>query len=327
MAIAPNPSKPRLLVIRKIPDAVEKRLLMRYDADLNRDDRIYEHDEIIARARGHDALIVTVADRISRELIERLPDSIRIIASYSVGYDHIDLAAAAARGMIVTNTPDVLTDATAEIAFLLMLGAARGAHDGERMVRDGSWSSWSLTEMLGTQLTGKRLGILGMGRIGQAVASRARAFGMRIHYHNRKPIAPELEGDATYHSTADALFAVSDFLSIHCASTPETRKMVNRARLALMPRGAILVNTARGDIVVDDALIEAMQSGHISAAGLDVFNNEPLIDPRYRNLANSFLLPHLGSATVETRDAMGFRALDNLDAFFDGKTPPDLVRR
>ena len=334
MSAAPFPSltsesgsgtRPRLLITRKLPAEVEARAARSYDAAFNTSDAILAADEILARAEGKDALLVTVADRVDAALIARLPDTVRIIASFSVGYDHIDLSAAAARGLAVSNTPDVLTAATADIALLLILGAARGAAPGMAAIREATWKSWAPTGMLGMDLAGKRLGILGMGRIGQAVAARARAFGMAIHYHNRHRLGAAAEQGATFHPTADGLFAASDILSIHCASTPETRKLVNRRTIGLMPQGAIVVNTARGDIVDDDALIAALASGHLRAIGLDVFNNEPKIDPRYRTLGSAFLLPHLGSATIETRNAMGFRALDNLDDYFAGRSPRDLV--
>lgn len=318
-------TRPKLLLTRKLPADVEARAARGYDVDLNPTDAILSADAILARAEGKDALLVTVADRIDAALVARLPASVRVLASFSVGTDHIDLEAAAARGLAVTNTPDVLTDATADIALLLILGAARGAAPGMTAIREATWKSWEPTGMLGTDVAGKRLGILGMGRIGEAVAKRARAFGMTIHYHNRHRLAPERERDAVFHPTADSLFAACDILSIHCASTPETRRLVDAHALALMPKNAIVVNTARGDIVDDDALIDALACGRLRAIGLDVFNNEPRIDPRYRTLGNAFLLPHLGSATVETRNAMGFRALDNLDDFFAGRTPRDLV--
>ncbi|MGB6086286.1 2-hydroxyacid dehydrogenase [Parvibaculum sp.] len=317
--------RPRLFVTRKLPPAVEARAARDYEAIFNTNDGLPAADEILKGAEGKDGLLVTVTDRVNADLIRALPESVRIIATFSVGYDHIDVAAAKARGIIVTNTPDVLTDATAEIAMLLMLGAARNATSSIAALRGGKWKNWAPTGMLGTELTGKRLGILGLGRIGRATAKRARAFGMAIHYHSRKRLPEELEEGAIYHESADDLFRVSDVLSIHCASTPETRGLINRRTIALLPEGAIIVNTARGDIVDDDALIEALASGRIGAAGLDVFNNEPNFHPGYLPLPNAFLLPHLGSATLETRNAMGFRALDNLDAFFAGSTPRDLV--
>jgi lactate dehydrogenase-like 2-hydroxyacid dehydrogenase len=253
----------------------------------------------------------------------RLPDSVQIIATFSVGYEHIDLEAARDRGMRVTNTPDVLTDATADVAMLLLLAAARRAHEGERMVREDRWHGWKITEMLGVHVSGKRLGILGMGRIGRAVARRARGFDMELHYSNRSRLGPELECGATFHADPEDLLRVSDFLSIHCPASPQTHHFLDRARIALLPRRAVVVNTARGTVVEDEALIEALRSGRLAAAGLDVFEGEPNINPGYRELPNAFLLPHLGSATVETRDAMGFKCLDNLDAHFAGCEPPD----
>ncbi|MDP1628362.1 D-glycerate dehydrogenase [Parvibaculum sp.] len=320
-------SRPRILVTRKLPGDVEARAARDYDALLNTGDRLLNRDDIVARAQGADGLLVTVTDRIDAALLAALPVSIRIVSTFSVGYDHIDIPAATARGIAVTNTPDVLTGATAEIALLLMLGAARGATSAISTLHNGAWNKWSPTGMLGIELSGKRLGILGFGRIGRATAARARAFGMEIHYHSRHRVAPELEEGAFYHADSASLFRVSDVLSVHCASTPETRGLVNRDTLALLPPNAIIVNTARGDIVDDEALIEALASRRIAAAGLDVFNNEPNFHPGYLALSNAFLLPHLGSATLETRNAMGFRALDNLDAFFAGKTPPDRVNK
>ncbi|MCF8470823.1 MAG: D-glycerate dehydrogenase [Parvibaculum sp.] len=319
-------SRPRLLITRKLPADVEARAARDYDATLNMDDRLMSRDELLTAAMGMDGILATVTDRLDAGLIAALPESIRIISTFSVGYDHIAIPAAVARNISVTNTPDVLTDATAEIALLLMLGAARGAPSGEAAIREGRWKNWAPTVMLGLELSGKRLGILGLGRIGQATATRARAFGMEIHYHNRHHLPAEEETGANYHADIASLFRVSDVLSIHCASTSQTHHIVNRDTLALLPPRAVLVNTARGDIVDDDALIEALASGRVAAAGLDVYNNEPDIHPGYLGLPNVFLLPHLGSATLETRNAMGFRALDNLDAFFSGRTPRDLVQ-
>jgi len=320
-------SRPRIFVTRKLPPAVEARAAKDYDAVFNTGDALPTRETIVAGAQEKDGLLVTVTDRIDADLIAALPDSVRIISTFSVGYDHIDIAAAKARGISVTNTPDVLTDATAEIALLLMLGAARNATSSIATLREGNWRNWAPTGMLGTELTGKRLGILGLGRIGRATAHRARAFGMKIHYHSRHRLSSELEVGAVYHDDIAGLFRVSDVLSIHCASTPQTRGLINRETIALLPKDAIVVNTARGDIVDDEALIEALASGRLAAAGLDVFNNEPNFHPGYLNLSNAFLLPHLGSATLETRNAMGFRALDNLDAFFAGRSPKDLVAR
>ncbi len=318
-------SKPKLTVSRKLPQAVEQRLAADYDVSFNADDRIYSGDELIERAQGADGLLVSPTEKCTSDFIAKLPDTIKIMATFSVGYDHIDINAATVAGLTVTNTPDVLTDATADIALLLLLGAARGAYWGDRMVRTDTWGAWAPTGPLGIEVTGKRLGILGMGRIGQAVADRARAFNMEIHYSKRSQLPADLEKGAIYHESVEELLAQSQFLSINCASTPETHKLLGRKNINLLPDGAVVVNTARGDIIDDNALIEALESGKLAAAGLDVFTGEPNIDPRYRALDNVFLLPHLGSATLETREAMGMRAVDNLDAFFKGQTPGDLV--
>ncbi len=296
-----------------------------YQPDLNGSDEIYGQEELIERAKSADALLVTVTDTLNREVIERLPRSIQMIATFSVGYDQIDVAAAQERKIAVSNTPGVLTNATADIAMLLLLGAARGAGNGEQAIRQNTWRNWAPTGFLGRDLTGKRLGILGMGRIGRAVAKRAQAFDMEIHYHNRSQLPEHEEAGAHYHDSLESLLPNCDFLSIHAASTPQTRGIINTGTLQALPPGAIIVNTARGDLVDDNALISALKSGHIGAAGLDVFNDEPQLDPRYRTLPNTFLLPHLGSATLETRNAMGFCALDNLDAFFAGKALPNPV--
>jgi lactate dehydrogenase-like 2-hydroxyacid dehydrogenase len=318
-------SKPKLLVTRRLPPAVTDRLNATYEAVTNPDDHIMSADELIEKAQGKDALLVTPADKINAALIERLPASVKMIATFSVGYEHVDLAAAGKRGIPVSNTPDVLTDATADITLLLMLGAARRAYEGERAVREASWNSWSTTYMLGVHMTGKRLGIFGMGRIGQAVAKRARAFDMEIHYSNRRRLPAELEQGATFHADPEALLPVSDFLSINAPASPETHHWLNAARIAKLPDRAIIINTARGTLIDDTAVIAALKSGKLFAAGLDVFENEPKLNPAYRELPNVFLLPHLGSATVDTRNAMGFKALDNLDAFFAGKPLLDRV--
>ena len=312
-----------VLVTRKLPQAVEERLARDYEARFNSEDRVYTSDELINLATGADAIIPCHTERLNAEVIAQLPDSIRAICSFSVGYDHIDLAAARQRGITVTNTPEVLSDATAEIAVLLMLGAARRAHEGEHQIRTQTWADWSATYQLGLQVTGKRLGILGMGRVGQIMARRARGFDMQIHYFNRHRLSPDVEQGAVYHESVEALLPHCDFLSIHCPATPETHHLLNEERLALLPAEAVVINTARGAVVDDDALISALRAGRLFAAGLDVFNNEPDIDPRYRELDNTFLLPHVGSATRETRDAMGFRALDNLDAIIAGAEPRD----
>jgi lactate dehydrogenase-like 2-hydroxyacid dehydrogenase len=315
--------KPTVLATRRLPQAVEQRLKRDYDARLNVTDEVYSSDRLIELVADADAIIPCHTERLSAQVIARLPDSVRAICSFSVGYDHIDLAAAKARGIAVTNTPDVLSNATAEIAMLLLLGAARRAHEGARMLRTATWADWSATGQLGIEVTGKRLGIVGMGRVGLVMARRARGFDMEVHYYNRHRLGPEIEAGAMFHAELHDLLPHSQFLSIHCPATPETHHLLNSERIALLPDDAVVVNTARGAVVDDDALIAALQSGKLFAAGLDVFNNEPDIDPRYRELDNTFLLPHIGSATRETRDAMGFRALDNLDAIMAGREPRD----
>ena len=317
--------KPVVLVTRKLPEAVEARLDRDYQAVFNAEDRLYTTEELLALAEGADGILPCHTEHLSAEVIARLPDRVRVVANMSVGVDHVDLGAAESRGIVVTNTPDVLSDATAEIAMLLLLGAARRASEGERLVRAREWRDWSPAFMVGTQVTGKRLGIVGMGRVGQVAARRGRGFDMTIHYYNRRRLPAEQEAGAVYHETLEDLLPHCDFLSLHCPATPDSRNLLNAERIALLPDGAIVVNTARGAIVDDEALIAALGSGKLAAAGLDVFNNEPDIHPGYRELANTFLLPHIGSATRETRDAMGFRACDNLDAFFAGRAPGDRV--
>jgi lactate dehydrogenase-like 2-hydroxyacid dehydrogenase len=317
--------KPIILVTRKLPPVVEARLARDFTPRFNADDRLYATDELLALTDGADGILPCHTEHLSAEVVARLPASVRVVANMSVGVDHVDLEAAKGRGIVVTNTPDVLSDATAEIAILLLLGAARRAGEGERLVRTREWRDWSPAFMVGTQVTGKRLGIIGMGRVGQVVARRARGFDMAIHYHNRRRLPAGQEAGATYHESIERLLPNCDFLSLHCPATPDSLGLLNAARIDLLPDGAVVVNTARGAVVDDAALIAALGSGKLAAAGLDVFNNEPDIDPGYREQANTFLLPHIGSATRETRDAMGFRACDNLDAFFAGRQPGDRV--
>ncbi len=315
--------KPNLLVTRLLPEAVMERIAQNYRAENNLEDIALTAGEIIEKSQDKEALLVCPTDKVDANLIKGLPDSIKIIATFSVGHEHIDIKAAKERGIVVSNTPDVLTDCTADIALLLMLGAARRATENNDYLRAGAWNGWKPTFMLGTEMTGKRLGIFGMGRIGQAVAKRARAFDMTIHYHNRSRLPADLEQGAIFHDSPEGLLGFSDFLSLHCPATPETIKFLTEARLNMLPDGAVVVNTARGTVVDDDALIAALKSGKVAAAGLDVFDGEPNFNKGYLDLPNAFLLPHIGSATVETRNAMGFRALDNLDAFFAGHPPKD----
>lgn len=316
---------PKLLVTRRLPEAVTARARESYDAAFNEEDSPRKPEEVVAATAGCDAILCCPTEKLGAETIAALPETVRIVATFSVGYEHIDLEAAKSRGLRVTNTPDVLTDATADLTLLCLLGAARRAHEGARMLREDRWHGWSTTQLVGTEVTGKRLGILGMGRIGQAVAQRARGFEMEIHYSNRRRLPPEQEQGAIFHENPEELLKVSQFFSINCPSTPETLHFLDAERIALLPDGAVVVNTARGNIVDDEALIAALGSGKLAAAGLDVFEGEPKIDPRYREIENAFLLPHMGSATVETRNAMGFKCLDNLDAFFRGEEPPDAL--
>jgi lactate dehydrogenase-like 2-hydroxyacid dehydrogenase len=318
--------KPRVLATRHFPPDVEARLSANFDARLNPEDKLHDGPSLIKAAEGFDGIMCAAGDPLNADTIAKLPASVRMIATFSVGYEHVDVAAAAKRGIKVSNTPDVLTDATADIAMLCLLGAARRAHEGTTMLRTHSWIGWEPTQLMGVHVTGKRLGILGMGRIGQALADRARAFRMTIHYSNRSRLPPELEKGAIFYANPDDMLAHCDFLSINAPMTATTRKWVNAERIARLPKGAIVVNTARGGVVDDEALIAALKSGHLFAAGIDVFDGEPKIHQGYYGLENAFLLPHMGSATVETRNAMGFKALDNLEAFLlRGQTPPDLV--
>jgi lactate dehydrogenase-like 2-hydroxyacid dehydrogenase len=314
-----------VLVTRRLPQAVEDRLRRDYAPRLNPEDRRYGADELIERSAGAAAVLTCATDAWPAALIERLPDSVRVIATFSAGHEHIDLAAAGARGITVTNTPDVLTEATADLALLCLLGAARRAFEGEALIRTGRWSGWTPTQLLGLELNGAALGIVGMGRIGQAVARRARAFGMHIHYCSRTRLPPDFERGARFHPTLHSLLPQSRFLSLHCPATPETTRMINADTLARLPSGAVLVNTARGALLDDDAVLAALDSGQLFAAGLDVYAGEPDLHPGYRTRRNCFLLPHLGSATIETRNAMGFRCLDNLDAVLAGRPAPDAL--
>ena len=317
--------RPKLLVTRRFPDAVEARAARDYDATVNPEDHLHSSDQLIEAAAGHDAILCSSTNMFDADVFERLPDSVRVIATFSVGIEHFDIEAAKARGIVLANTPGVMAEATADIAMLLLLAASRRAFEGDSMVRTGAWEGWTPTQLLGVGLQGKRLGILGMGAIGRAVAARARPFGLDIHYHNRSRLAADMEAGATYHEDAEDLLGVSDLLTIHCPMTPQTKGLLDAERIGLMPDGAVVVNTARGGIVDDEALIAALRSNRLAAAGLDGYDGEPNRHSGYRELANVFLLPHLGSATHETRDAMGFLALDNIDAFFAGLEPPNRV--
>ncbi|SEK81559.1 Lactate dehydrogenase [Roseovarius azorensis] len=317
------PDRPVIWIPRRLSDATLERARRDYDVILNENDTPGSADEIVAMSAKVDGMIPCHSEHFSADVVARLDPRLRIVANHSVGVDHCDLAALRKTGIVVTNTPDVLSDATAEIAMLLMLGAARHAVRGDRIVRQGQWDSWSPSFMVGKQVTGARLGIVGMGRVGRAFAAKARGFDMEIHYHNRSRLRPEDEAGAVFHEDVDSLLEISDFLSLHCPATPETRQFLNADRIARLPRGAVVVNTARGALVDEPALLAGIESGHLAAAGLDCFAVEPGGNPAFASHENIFMLPHIGSATRTTRDAMGFRALDNLDAFFAGKDPHD----
>ncbi len=315
--------KPTLWITRRLSDATLERAHRDYDVIIDMNDGLHTAQEIINMSASVDAILPCHSEIFNAQVAAQLDPRIKIIANHSVGVDHCDLPALRDRGIVVTNTPDVLSDATAEIAMLLLLGAARRAIEGDRIVRTGAWDFWSPAFMVGKQISGARLGIIGMGRVGQVMAKRARGFDMQVHYYNRKRLAPDLEFGAQYHSSIDSLLPKCDVLSLHCPATPETKGMMSAERFALMPDGSIIVNTARGALVDEAALIGAIKSGKLAAAGLDCFVNEPGGNPEFAEFDNIFMLPHIGSATGKTRDAMGFRALDNLDAFFAGETPGD----
>lgn len=314
-----------LLIPRKLSANTEARATETYDVRLNPEDRLYSPEELLEKCQDVDAVLPCHSEVFNADLVAKLPARVKIVANHSVGTDHCDLAALKAKGVVVTNTPDVLSDATAEIAMLLLLGAARRASEGDRMMRTGQWKHWSPSFMVGTQVTGKTIGIVGMGRVGQVMAMRARGFDMKVHYYNRSRLPADLEQGAVYHDNLDSLLGVSQFLSLHCPATNETTGFLGKDKISLLPDGAIVVNTARGALIDEAALIDALQNGKIASAGLDVFNTEPGGNPEFATLENIFMLPHIGSATFETRDAMGFRALDNLDAFFAGDEPTDRV--
>ena len=312
-----------LSITRLLLEPVLARARTDYSVWLNADDHIMSADEIVSRSFESDALMICHSEILSSDVVARLSDRLQIVANYSVGVDHCDLSALQERGIVVTNTPDVLSDATAEVAMLLLLGASRRAYEGDQMLRLGTWKHWAPVEMNGIQVTSKRLGIVGMGRVGQTVAKRARGFDMEIHYTNRNRLPPELEQGAVFHVTVQSLFETVDMISLNCPVTPETENLVNSQSIEWMRPGVVFVNTARGRLVDESALIEALKSGRIAAAGLDVFQTEPGGNPAFAACPNVLMLPHLGSSTRETRKAMGDRALDNLDAFFAGREPRD----
>jgi glyoxylate reductase len=319
--------KPLVVVTRKLPDVIETRMMELFDCRLNHDDHPFTKDELVAAVRDADVLVPTITDRIDAGVLSQAGDQLRLVANFGTGVDHIDLNTARQRGITVTNTPDVLTEDTADMAMGLILAVPRRLTEGERLIRSGTWQGWSPTHMLGHRIYGKRLGIIGMGRIGQAVARRARGFGMTIHYHNRRRLHPEVEQEleATYWESLDQMLARMDVISIHCPHTPATYHLLSARRLKLLREQAYIVNTARGEVLDENALLRMLQRGEIAGAGLDVFEQEPSINPKFLTLDNVVLLPHMGSATIEGRVDMGEKVLINIKTYADGHKPPDRV--
>lgn len=319
--------KYKVVVTRRLPDAVETRMMELFDTRLNLDDMPLTYDELIMAAQSAEILVPTVTDRVNKEVINSGGKQLKMIANFGVGVDHIDLTAAAARGIIVTNTPDVLTQDTADLTMALILMTPRRMGEGERIVRKNEWTGWTPTHLMGNRINGKRLGIIGMGRIGTAVAERAKGFGISIHYHNRNRVAEDLELrlEATFWESLDQMLAHMDIVVVTCPSTPATYHLLSERRLKLMSPHCYLINTSRGNIVDELALVGLLQEGAIAGAGLDVFEKEPYINPRLLEMENVVLLPHLGSATIEGRVAMGERVIVNAKSFIDGHKAPDRV--
>ena len=305
----------KILITRRLLKTSEEKASQIFDANINANDELYSQSKLIELSQGCDAILTSLTEKMDEDTINKLPDTIKVISNFAVGFGNIDLEAAKKRGIAVTNTPDVLTDATAEIAMLLILGAARRAPEGIEHTKNSDWK-WSADFLIGKQLTGARLGILGMGRIGRAVAKLSRPFGMKIHYHNRSKLTPELEKGATYHENIKSLFSVSDILAINCPATKETINIINKETLEYFPTGAIITNSARGDMIDDEAMLDALDRRKIYAVGLDVYKGEPNLNSGYLKHKSAFILPHLGSSTKQTRTAMGDLAVDNIDEFF-----------
>tara|TARA_B100000427_G_scaffold316264_1_gene311163 strand:+ start:761 stop:1714 length:954 start_codon:yes stop_codon:yes gene_type:complete len=305
----------KILVTRKLIKSSEEIASKKFNVKFNMNDKIMTSDEIVKESNDCDGILSCITDKIDSQVISKLSDKVKIISNFAVGFGNIDINAAKKKNIVVTNTPDVLTDATAEIAILILLGAARRAKEGMLWAKKKNWK-WSADFLLGKQLKDSRLGILGMGRIGRAVADKARSFGMQIHYYNRSQLHKDLEKDAIYHKSLKSLLNISDFFSINCPATKETRHIINEETLKYFPDGAVITNSARGDMIDDDAMVESLKSGKIFSLGLDVYNGEPEIHPEYLSLPNVFVLPHLGSSTLKTRAAMADLAIKNLEVFF-----------
>jgi lactate dehydrogenase-like 2-hydroxyacid dehydrogenase len=314
----------KILVTRNLLQDNETRIVNLFEAKLNKEDKVLSPEQVIDLSKDCDGILCVGGNKFDKKIINKLSPSVKIIANYAVGYNNVDTDAAKAKGITVTNTPEVLTDSTADVSILLLLGASRRAYEGRKAAENQNWV-WSTSLLLGKQMSNRKLGILGMGRIGRAVAQRAKGFGMEIHYHNRSRLSSELENGATYHENVKSLFAQSEFLSINCPATSETVNLLNEETINFLPDEVVIANAARGDVINDDAMIKAMKSGKVFALGLDVYNGEPKINEEYLKLDNLFLLPHLGSATKRTRIDMGDRAIDNLQEFFSNKKPKDQI--
>lgn len=319
--------KPVVVVTRKLPEPVEARMMELFDVRLNAEDAPMREAALIEAVQSADVLVPTVTDRIGRKIVGAAGDGLKLIASFSTGVDHIDLKAAHDKGIMVTNTPGVLTEDTADMTMALILAAPRRLIEGERVLREGRWTGWSPTWMLGHRIWGKRLGVIGMGRIGRAVAKRARGFGLSVHYHNRKPVHPDVEEEleATYWQSLDQMLAHMDIISVNCPHTPATYHLLSGRRLKLLKPHVYIVNTSRGEVIDEDVLATMLEAGEIAGAGLDVFEHEPAVNPRLLRLDNVVLMPHMGSATAEGRQAMGEKVIVNIRTFADGHKPPDRV--
>ncbi len=323
----PASKKPQVVVTRRLPDVIETRMMELFDTRLNDADRILSHAELVEAVKTADVLVPTVTDRIDSGVLSQAGPNLKLIASFGTGVDHIDLKTARQRGITVTNTPGVLTEDTADMTMALLLAVPRRLTEGERLIRSGEWTGWAPTGMLGHRIFGKRLGIVGMGRIGQAVARRARGFGLSVHYHNRRRVHPTIEGEleATYWESLDQMLSRMDIISINCPHTPATYHLLSARRLKLLQDHAYIVNTSRGEVIDENALTRLLSSGDIAGAGLDVFEHEPAVNPKLLKLDNVVLLPHMGSATIEGRIAMGEKVIINIKTFADGHSPPDRV--
>lgn len=327
MSEQPRIERPRILVSRKLLPAVEERMAQLFDASFNVDDAPMDHEAMATAMADCDVFVPTVTDTIDAELINAAPPRLKLIANYGAGVNHIDLAAAKAKNIMVTNTPGVFTDDTADLTMALILNVPRRLGEGHRLMRSGGWQGWSPTGMLGHRIGGKTLGIIGFGRIGEAVAARAVAFGLNVIYNKRSRLPASIEAElrVMFEPDIDRLVARADIISLHCPLTNETENLINKQRIAMMKPDAYIINSSRGELIDEDALIEALQAGRIGGAGLDVYTHEPAIDPRLFDIPNVVLLPHLGSATFEGREASGERVITNIRVWADGHRPPDQV--